>query len=334
MDLHQRKSAFLSLREKMSSISHQEKEDLFHRARMQNPWFTQSSCELAWNGLVEMLDPAQLDTWLSHYKLSAQRPLTVGIVMAGNIPMVGFHDLLCVLMSGHRAAIKMSSQDEVLLTHIINWLTTSEPRLAEYVEKRELLKNIDAVIATGSDNSARYFDYYFGGMPHVIRKNRTSIAILSGEESPEDLLGLANDIYSYFGLGCRNVSKVIVPEDYEITSLFPHWQHLSSLTDHHKYKNNYDYNKSIYLVNKEPHLDTGFSLWLESEALVSPISVTYIQKYKNMNEVSDYVANHTEKLQCIVGKGLPGGIPFGTTQVPKVWDYADNVDTLSFLAEL
>ncbi len=334
MNLDQRIAAFTSLRSKMLEIDDQDKESLFRRAQVNNPWFTASNLDLAWKGVIRLLEPENLSQWISKYDLTSGEPATVGIVMAGNIPMVGFHDMLCVLIAGHRAAIKMSSQDEVLIGQLLTWLAEVEPHMSSMIERREMLKDINAVIATGSDNSARYFHYYFSKMPHIIRKNRTSVAVLGGEEDEEELTALGKDIYSYFGLGCRNVSKIYVPQGYDIRALFPLWESYVSLTDHHKYKNNYDYNKSIYLVNKEPHLDTGFSLWLESEQLVSPIAVTYWQSYESTNHLQSQLQTQEDKLQCVVASELEGAIPFGTTQMPDVWDYADNVDTLAFLAEL
>ncbi|MEM9325828.1 MAG: acyl-CoA reductase [Bacteroidota bacterium] len=333
IEFDRRIGAFQSLRDRMIEIDEDRKQHLFRSAEIQNPWFTTYNTQLAWKGIISMLDPADLRSWVDNYPLRPSNSATVGIVMAGNLPLVGFHDLLCVLLSGHRAAVKMSSQDGILMGQMVQWLCELEPQLTSFVEQRELLKDIDAVIATGSDNSARYFNYYFGKIPHIIRKNRTSVAVIDGDESPEEIRALGHDIYSYFGLGCRNVSKVYVPQDFEITSIFPNLESYQKVIDHHKYRNNYDYNKSIYLVNKDPHLDTGFGLWVDSDELVSPISVTYWQRYAEQNELWEHLRKQEEKIQCIVGRN-PKAILFGSAQSPKVWDYADNVDTMAFLSGL
>ncbi len=270
-------------------------------------------------------------TWVAKYEFNIEVPKIVGIVMAGNIPMVGFHDLMCVLLSGHFAAIKISSQDSYLTVRLIGWLLDIEPKFRKSLEIRERLTNIDAVIATGSDNTARYFEFYFKDIPHIIRKNRSSVAILTGEETTEDFKALGKDLFWYFGLGCRNVSKLLVPKDYKFDPFFEAIQEFEEVGNHHKYRNNYDYNKSIYLVNGEPHLDNGFVLLRASEDLVSPISVIFKQEVEGEAEIKAFLDTHQEKIQCVVGKGY---IPFGSAQLPLPWDYADHVDTLEFLLAL
>jgi hypothetical protein len=180
------------------------------------------------------------------------------------------------------------------------------------------------VIATGSDNTARYFEYYFRTKPHIIRKNRSSIAVLTGNETDDQLIALGKDVFSYFGLGCRNVSKLVVPEGYDFTRPLRLWEVYHDVSNHHKYVNNYDYNKSILLINGTHHFDNGFALLTPNEALVSPISVLY---YATSADLA------SDKIQCIVGSGA-NYIPFGTTQEPTLTDYADNVDTLKFLTGL
>lgn len=331
MRVDERISAFIQLGDKIAGLNETERAQIEDMARRENPWFTQSNVKNAIDGITHMLQKEKLDTWLKPYNLECEVPKIVGIVMAGNIPLVGFHDLMCVLLSGNFAAIKASSQDTFLVKWIIELLFEVESRFKKSLEIRDKLTNIDAVIATGSDNTARYFEYYFKNIPHIIRKNRSSIAVLSGDESSEDLKNLGKDIFWYFGLGCRNVSKILVPKDYKADFFFESIQEFEEVGNHHKYRNNYDYNKSIYLVNKEPHLDNGFLLWRKSEDFVSPISVLYVQEYETASEVDSYIDQNKEKTQCIVGKGF---IPFGNAQMPEPWDYADEVDTLKYLINL
>jgi hypothetical protein len=331
MTSENRISAFIKLGEKISNLSKEELDELQLRARLENAWFTPENTKRALDGITELLNEKKLREWLSKYDLNAEVPKIVGIVMAGNIPMVGFHDLLCVLLSGHFAAVKISSQDSFLTKKLISWILEVEPKFKKSLEIRERLNNIDAVIATGSDNTARYFEFYFKDIPHIIRKNRSSIAILTGNETAEELKKLGQDIFWYYGLGCRNVSKVLVPLGYKPDFFYESIQEYEEIIHHHKFRNNYDYNKSIYLVNSEPHLDNGFLLWRASNDLVSPISVLFYQEMENDEAIKEYLANNSEKIQCVVGNGY---IPFGMAQLPDPWDYADHVDTLAFLSKL
>ncbi len=331
MKVEDRISAFVNLGHKIDNLQGEELAELAGRARQENPWFTEDNVKRALKGISYMLEKSKLEKWISSYSLKESTPKIVGIVMAGNIPMVGFHDLLCVLISGHYAAIKPSSDDQFLTNTLVNWITEIEPRFKRNIEIREHLTNIDAVIATGSDNTSRYFEYYFKDIPHVIRKNRTSIAVLNGEESEEDLKKLGEDIFSYFGLGCRNVSKVYTPKGFDLRQTFPHFESFNDCINHHKYRNNYDYYKSIYLVNKTPHLDTGALLTVSTDDLVSPVSVLYHQEYDSMENLNKVLEESKEKIQCIVSKK---NIPFGKAQQPELWDYADDVDTMKFLMEL
>jgi hypothetical protein len=256
--------------------------------------------------------------------------------MAGNIPLVGFHDFLSVLISGHFLLAKLSSDDDVLMRKLANMLVAIEPAFANNFEFVDLLKEADAIIATGSDNTARYFEYYFSKRPHIIRKNRTSVGILTGHEETEDLRNLGEDIFRYYGLGCRNVSKVFVPEGYTFDKLFEANEHRQNILEHHKYHNNYDYNKSILLVNREPHFDNGFLLITPSQQLVSPISVLFYETFSSLHDLRAKLTAVKDKLQCVVSAHgwLEGSIPFGQAQCPMVWDYADGVDTLNFLQKL
>ncbi len=331
MKVEDRISAFVKLGHRIDNLSNDEIDELAGRAQQENPWFTDENVNRALGGISFMLEQNKLEKWIFNYSVTNITPKIVGIVMAGNIPMVGFHDLLCVLISGHFAAIKPSSDDHFLTKTLINWITEIEPRFKKNIELRERLTNIDAVLATGSDNTSRYFEYYFKDISHVIRKNRTSVAILNGDESEEDLKNLGEDIFSYFGLGCRNVSKIFTPKGFDLRQTFPHFEAFKNCINHHKYRNNYDYYKSIYLVNKTPHLDTGSLLTVSTDELVSPVSVLYHQEYDSVENLAKVLESQEEKIQCIVGKDH---IHFGMAQKPELWDYADNVDTVKFLVEL
>ncbi|WP_421871453.1 acyl-CoA reductase [Marinoscillum sp.] len=332
MTLNERIDAFAALGEKITKLSSDKLEEYAYRAQSQNQWFTEDNVKRAFEGIAFMLQSEKLKSWTKNYtSLEAEVPKIVGVIMAGNIPLVGFHDLLCVLLSGHFAAIKTSSQDTYLVQLLVDWLLEIEPRFKKNLEARERLTNIDALIATGSDNTARYFEYYFKDHPKIIRKNRTSIAILDGTETPEELHELGKDIFWYFGLGCRNVSKVLVPSGYDPSTFFEAIEDYKAVGDHYKYRNNYDYHKSILLVNGTKHLDNGFLLWLPTENLVSPISILHAEEYNSTEELNSIIESYGDKLQCIMGKNK---IPFGSGQLPEPWDYADNVDTLEFLEKL
>jgi len=331
MHLKDRIAAFSALGQTLENLSTEELSELGTTAQQRNGWFTPKSVAQAIEGIKYMLSEENLKQWTEKYSLDEVTPKVVGIVMAGNIPLVGFHDLLSVLISGHFAAIKPSSDDAFLTQVLIDWIVEIEPRFKKNMEVRDKLTQIDAVIATGSDNTARYFEYYFKDIPNIIRKNRTSIAIIDGNEKEDEIKKLGDDIFSYYGLGCRNVSKVFTPKEFDLTSVFPSFDEYQSVIDHHKYRNNYDYYKSIYLVNKTPHLDTGYLLVSSTNELVSPISVLYHQEYDSIENLETILKDEEGKIQCIVGNQY---IPFGKAQTPELWDYADNVDTLAFLSDL
>lgn len=332
MTLSERLFTFIQLGEKLKSLSQNESVQLSQSAGVKNGWFTPESVERSLQGIAHLLDEEKLKKWISEYKLELEVPRIVGVVMSGNIPMVGFHDLLCVLLSGNMAAIKMSSNDDVLVRRMIDWIVKIEPRFKRNIEIRERLNQVDAVIATGGDNTSRYFHYYFGKQPHIIRKNRVSIAILDRTETEEELHAFGEDIFTYFGLGCRSVAKVFTPKGYDLTSiLFPHFEDFKKVIDHHKYYNNYTYYKSIFLINQTPHLDTGFVLVNTTDDLVSPISVLYHQEYGSKEELVEMKESQKDKIQCIVGHDH---IPFGQAQSPELWNYADGVDVMRFLEEL
>lgn len=330
MLLIDRISCFESLGKRLKNLSEDEFENLYLNARNQNAWFTESSVRLAIDGLCEFLEREKIENWLSNYDLNEIKPKEVGIIAAGNIPMVGFHDVLCVLLSGHHLMLKMSSSDSALMQFVIDELVYINPEMQESIAVVERLNDAEVVIATGSDNSARYFEYYFKNKPHIIRKNRTSVAVITGNETTEQLKAFGNDLFQYFGLGCRNVSKVFIPADYNKSILLDALQSYKEVIHHHKYCNNYDYNRSIYLVNMEEHLDTGFFLMKESSALVSPISVLFYETYETESELNELLTRDEEKIQCVVGSGT-GQVAFGQAQYPQLSDYADGVDVMDFL---
>jgi hypothetical protein len=336
MKLEDRIEAFAALGKKINQLNDAEKQLIYQNAAQYNAWFTAESVHMALTGISHFLTKDILFQWTSRYVLANNEPKTVGVNMAGNIPLVGFHDLLCILISGHVAVAKKSSQDSYLITLLTDWLTDLEPRFKSTIRFEERLNKVDAVIATGSDNTARYFEYYFRKIPHIIRKNRTSCAILMGEESESHLIELGKDVFTYFGLGCRNVAKLFVPEDYNFPGLLNCWEIYQPIIHHHKYVNNYDYQKSIMLVNGIHYYDTGFIMLTHSESLVSPISVLFYETYRNLSDLNEKLNGQKEKIQCIVSANgwFEGSVPFGKAQLPEVWDYADRVDTMKFLSAL
>ncbi|SHI80034.1 Acyl-CoA reductase (LuxC) [Hymenobacter daecheongensis DSM 21074] len=336
MNHSDRLTAFVALGHRLNRLSDDEIIELAARARNQNNWFDEPNVRAALLGVAALLDEQSLRPWASRYRAEPEISRRVGVVMAGNIPLVGFHDLLCVLISGHQLLAKPSSEDKLLMTWVANELIKIEPRFAERLAFVERLNEADAFIATGSNNTARYFEYYFGKRPHLIRRNRTSLAILTGQESAEALAALGRDIFQYYGLGCRNVSKLYVPEGYRFDALLDALEPWHTVLHHNRYQNNYDYNKSILLVNSVPHYDNGFLLLTEATALVSPISVLHYGTYTSEVDLVDQLTDAAEQIQCIVSDGhqYAGSFAFGQAQSPTVSDYADGVDTMAFLAEL
>jgi hypothetical protein len=334
MTVQDRIEVFNQLGDRLRSLDQDQLEEICYRAGNGNSWFTAESVSAALAAWGNVLDEAQLLKWTEPYTLSPKTSMKVGLVMAGNIPLVGFHDLLSVLISGHIAHVKFSSQDSFLMQFMINEIKSISEEMSKHIVLVERMNDADAIIATGSDNSARYFKHYFASKPHIIRQNRTAIAVLNGEETKEELKAFGDDYFQYFGLGCRNVSKVYVPKGYELPRLIDALLGYEKVLDHHKYRNNYDYNKSIYLVNKEPHLDSGFFMMRESEELVSPISVLFYEYYNSPAELDLVLATNSEKIQCVVSANAwyEGSLPLGKAQNPELWDYADGVDTLEFLS--
>jgi hypothetical protein len=335
MTLQQRINAFTALGKHLNELSEDTLLSLAESARGENPWFTEEYVRLSLKGILNYTDHDNLLRWTKGYNLTPPQPKTVALVMAGNIPLVGFHDLLSVLISGHHAQLKLSSKDSKLVRYILKHLVWLEPEFENRIAIQEgTIENFDAVIATGSDNSSRYFEFYFKKYPHIIRKNRTSCAVLTGLENETQLKELANDIFSYFGLGCRNVSKIFIPKGYDLTTLLPHWESFNTIANHYKYFNNYEYQKSILLVNRNEFLDNGFLLLQENIKMVSPISVLYYEYYNTLSELSLKLEQEKDKIQCVVGNVAGTTAEFGKAQMPELWDYADKIDTLKFLSEL
>ena len=299
-------------------------------AYRKNAWFKPSQIEFALKGIVRLLEESALTEWAAKYTpVGGDRSKSIGVIMAGNIPMAGFHDLLCVSLSGHTLNAKLSSDDQVLQPFIHSILKEIDAGTASKIRFDGNIKDAGAVIATGSNNSSRYFEYYFGSKPHIFRKNRNSAAILTGEENEYDLILLGRDIFTYFGLGCRNVSKLYVPEDYSFDAFFTAMQSYSEVMDHNKYMNNYDYNKAVYLLNNQPFLTNNFMILMESTQLASPVSAVFYERYRDEDELRQTLDALSGEIQCIAGK--KGPVLFGQTQMPAVSDYADGVDTMAFL---
>ncbi|MES2431251.1 MAG: acyl-CoA reductase [Bacteroidota bacterium] len=301
------------------------------KAMVHNGWFTPEFINKAVDNIIdEFLSEDKLNKWINHYHLDDNiTPRNVGIVMAGNIPLVGFHDLLCAFICGHKQTIKLSSKDNILLPHLIEKLTSFDPEIKDLITISEMLKGCDAYIATGSNNSARYFEYYFGKYPNIIRHNRTSVAIITGDETPEMLEKLSDDIHIFFGLGCRNVTKIFVPEGYDFVPLLQSFHQYKYFADHHKYKNNYDYNLSIQLMNNRFYMTNESTLLVESDSNFSPISQLNYSFYNDKISLYDSLKNNDE-IQCVAGID----IPFGAAQKPTLTDYADGIDTVAFLLTL
>lgn len=309
---------------------------LIELSKSHNGWYTEEQVYFSVKSWAEALTPENLDKWLAAYDLSNSGGKTVGLILAGNIPLVGFHDFLSVLITGHIALVKMSSNDQHLLPFLAKYLIAVEPALREHIIFTEgKLENFDAVIATGSNNTARYFEYYFKDKPSIIRKNRNSVAVLTGNETHEELVGLGEDIFRYFGLGCRNVSKLFVPKDYDFKAFFEAMYTYKDVIFYEKYANNYDYNKAVFLMSNFKLLDNEFLTLKEDTGYASPISSVFYEFYDDISNVTQRLEAEHEQLQCVVGTSRPGNsIPFGQTQKPSLWDYADNVDTITFLSKI
>lgn len=352
MDLQKRINAFVELGRFLDQFSTTEfakndavlYNDLFfdgfkHQIKLaeeHNGWFNLDNIVYAINGWSNQLTINNFKQWLDKYNFNNLKPRKVAIIMAGNIPLVGFHDFLSVLISGHTVLIKQSSNDKQLLPFLAKYLEYIEPEFKGKTQfTEEKLKDFDAVIATGSNNTARYFEYYFKGKPSIIRKNRNSVAILTGDETEEDFENLSEDIFRYYGLGCRNVSKLFVPKDYNFEGFFKGVYKWHPIINKAKYANNYDYNKAVYLMSEFDILENGFLMIKEDVTYSSPIATVFYEHYNSIDELKKKLDAESENIQCIVAKDeLKTKVAFGQTQNPQLWDYADNVDTISFLLKI
>lgn len=352
MVLNQRKEAFIKLGLFLSQFSTEgvtKKEDILFndlffdafkmqisRAKEFNGWFNQENVLFSLESWSKALTNDNIEKWLSAYEINKTTSKTVAIIMAGNIPLVGFHDFLCVLISGHNVLVKLSSNDKNFIPLIAKYLEYIEPDFKgkiEFTEKK--LENFDAVIATGSDNTARYFEYYFGKHPHIIRKNRNTTAVLSGKETEESLEKMMNDVFQYFGLGCRSISKLFLPKGFDLDRIFkaafPH----KDIVNYERYANNYEYNKAVYLMSLFDIRENGFLMLKEDKSYSSPISSLFYEYYENIDELKHKLEQDSDKIQCVTSDIQDlNSIPLGETQNPQLWDYADNVDTLNFLLTL
>lgn len=349
MTLENKKNIFAELGKFLSQFSeaenHQKKEvlgnavffdsfvDLIQLSQSHNGWYTPEQVYYAIHSWAEALTEENLNEWLSKYNFDNVKPKKIALILAGNIPLVGFHDFLSVLITGHDVLVKTSSNDQHLLPFLAKYLIHIAPELETKITFSEgKLENFDAVIATGSNNTARYFEYYFKDKPSIIRKSRNSIAVLNGAESKEQLTALGEDIFRYFGLGCRNVSKLFVPKGYIFDSFFEAIFAYQDVIHYEKYANNYDYNKAVFLMSNFKLLDNGFLTIKEDSSHASPISSVFYEYYENLSDLEKKLESEAEQIQCIVSNNLiKNSVAFGHTQQPKLWDYADNIDTISFL---
>jgi len=302
-------------------------------AQENNSWFTNHNILYAFESWSNSLILSSFNYWLSKYNFKDIEPKKIAIIMAGNIPLVGFHDFISVLISGHNLIVKQSSNDKHLLPLISKYLEHVNPELKHKVEFTEdKLEHFDAVIATGSSNTAKYFKYYFKDKPSIIRKNRNSVAILNGKETHEQLKSLSEDIFRYYGLGCRNVSKLFVPENFDFNPFFEAIYDWHPIINEAKYANNYDYNKAVYLMSEFEMIENGFLMLKEDYSYSSPIATLFYESYKNIDSLKEKLNSESDKIQCIVSNGFSKKeIDFGKTQKPQLWDYADGIDTVDFL---
>lgn len=335
MNVQERIEVFSQLGQKLKNLSPDDFNRLAESAYLQNPWFTTPHTTSAISGIIPWLQKETLDEWCSRYTFNNVSK-KVGAVMAGNIPLAGFHDFLCVLISGHQLMMKPSSNDAILLKKIISLLNEISPVLASRAVQTERMNEAEALIATGNDNTAAHFDFYFKNIPRLIRKNRSSAAVIMGEEPREEWRLLGIDIFTYFGLGCRNVSKLFIPEKHNIKKSAEAWSDFAAMIHHHKYANNYDYQRAILLLNNIPFHDNGYVLLIESPQLASPVSTLHYETYSSMDHLNEKIESHKGRLQCLVSaKGwYPKSVPFGRAQYPQIDDYADGVDTMKFLTSL
>lgn len=333
MTLQERITLLLRLREYILEKT-EEWETTKERAYRENQWFIPEFIEQSVENIAhEFLQRSFLEDWAAAYQLK-DTPDTIqkiGIVMAGNIPLVGFHDLLCVFISGHTAIVKPSSKDEILLKHLVAKLIEWNNRVQHQIQFADRLTNCSAYIATGSNNSSRYFDYYFGKYPNIIRKNRTSIAVLDGTETTEELAALADDAMLFFGLGCRNVTQLYVPESYDFIPLLDAFKKYAHFMEYHKYKHNYDYHLALLIMGGKYYMNNDTTIFTANSSPFSPVSQLHYTTYNKLSDLNEVIKNNEESIQCIVGHGYT---PFGQAQSPSLTDYPDGVDTMAFIASL
>jgi len=340
MSLERRIAALGQLKQALLGIT--EQDEIIYRANSVNPFFEPVFTIKAIRAVANQLcDEAKLRAWAGHYNIEEDIKVakTIGLICAGNIPLVGFHDFLCCYITGAQIQIKLSSKDDVLFLYTLKLLGEYDNGLKDQMAIVERLEGFDAVIATGSNNTNRYFEYYFRNYPKILRRNRNSVAVLTGKETDEEMKGLASDIFDYFGLGCRSVSSLMLPEGYDLTTIFPHFSDYAWLHNHSRYMNNYDYNRTIYLLNADPHLANEFVMILQSPALASVIGTLHYQYYTSLHAAETTLTEHEEEIQCVVaGAGILNNLPqkvnFGKAQQPTLSDYADGVDTMQFLLSL
>ena len=350
MDLQQRINAFSKLGEFLSQFSSENFQkndnvafnDIFYDgfehqielAEIHNAWFTKENIIYSINTWSKLLNIETLNEWLKKYSFNNTNKQNVAIIMAGNIPLVGFHDFISVLISGHNVLVKQSSNDMQLLPYLAKYLEHVEPEFKGKIEFTEgRLEQFDAVIATGSNNTARYFEYYFKDKPSIIRKNRNSVGILSGNETEQQLKLLSEDIFRYYGLGCRNVSKLFVPKGYNFDAFFESIYHWHPIINKAKYANNYDYNKAVYLMSEFDMLENGFFIIKEDQNYASPIATMFYEYYDSKEQLKIKLESDKESIQCVVSDNIMASeIAFGETQKPELWNYADEIDIIEFLA--
>ena len=352
MHLQQRISAFVELGRFLGQFSSQEFKkiddvmynDIFfdsfkqqiHLAEINNGWFTKENIVYSFNSWSKLLTKSNLTSWIKSYYLDDIDSEKIAVIMAGNIPLVGFHDFLSVLISGHKVLVKQSSNDKHLLSYLAKYIETVEPEfkgLISFTEER--LDNFDAVIATGSNNTSRYFEYYFKNKPSIIRKNRNAVAVLSGNETKTQLEALSEDIFRYYGLGCRNVSKLFVPKDYNFDVFFEAIYKWHPIIEKNKYANNYDYNKAVYLMSEFDILENGFFMIKEDESYASPIASLFYEYYEDTKILKTKLDKDIDKIQCVISEGFSSiEVKFGESQTPQLWNYADGIDTIAFLSNL
>ncbi|MBS1628358.1 MAG: acyl-CoA reductase [Bacteroidetes bacterium] len=333
MNLQQRIELLIKLKTFIEEDNNEQWEAARTKASLTNPWFTSQFIDRAVKQITAFfLDEKKLKQWVYTYSIPEENnnPKTVGIVMAGNIPLVGFHDFLCAFITGNKSLIKLSSQDEVLLQFFTTKLNEWNSEISQLIKFATTLKNCDAYIATGSNNSSRYFEYYFAKYPHIIRRNRTSIAILEGNETKEELQNLSTDIQLYFGLGCRNVTKLYVPQQYDFMKLLEALKNYDYLIEFHKYKHNFDYQLALLIMNNKQYMNNGSILLSENASVFSAISHLHYEYYNNKEILIEQLSQNNN-IQCIVAKEF---IPFGKAQEPALTDYADGIDTIQFLLSL